>query len=289
MAVERLIKYGRPHAAIRCIYTGGRKKLPLDSPQAVRALLAAVNSSESEHTKDAYHIIEVIKALQDAPGVNSDDLFRIEWAYLSLLDQHRDAYPKFLEQRLASDPDFFCGVIRMVFRSKNEERPTEEPTEQQKKTATNAYRLLDQWRTPPGSQNDGTYKGAVLADWLERVKAACTESGHLEVALTMVGHVLIHTPPDPDGLWIHHSAAEALNAKDAGDMQGGFSNALVNSRGVHGFTAGREERELADKYRVRAGEVESRGYHRLANTLRELATSYERDAERESTREPFDD
>jgi len=105
----------------------------------------------------------------------------------------------------------------------------------------------------------------------------------------MVGHVLIHTPPDPDGLWIHRSAAAALNAKGADDMREGFRVELFNSRGVHGFTAGREERELAKKYRKQADEVETQGYHRLANTLRELASSYERDAEREASRDPFED
>jgi hypothetical protein len=41
----------------------------------------------------------------------------------------------------------------------------------------------------------------------------------------------------------------ALNAKDAGDMRDGYRTELFNSRGVHGFSAGREERELARKYR----------------------------------------
>ena len=174
-----------------------------------------------------------------------------------------------------------------VFRSRIEDNATKEPTDQQKKIATNAYRLLQNWRTPPGSQKDGTYNGDVLTNWLKRVKVACKESGHLEMALTMVGHVLIHTPPDPDGLWIHHSTATALNDRDAKYMRDGFRTALFNSRGVHGFTSGREERALAQKYRGQADEVESH-YHRLANSLRELAVSYEYDAEREESRKPFD-
>jgi len=105
----------------------------------------------------------------------------------------------------------------------------------------------------------------------------------------MVGHVLIHTPPDPDGLWLHHSAAAALNAKDANDMRDGFQTELFNSRGVHTWTAGREEQELAEKYRTQAEEVEARGYHRLASSLRDLAASYEREAERQASRDPFDD
>lgn len=117
--------------------------------------------------------------------------------------------------------------------------------------------------------------------------ATCAESGHIEVALIMVGHVLIHTPPDTDGLWIHHSAAEALNAKDADDMREGFTSELFNSRGAYTFNAGREERQLAEKYRQQAEEVEVHGYHRLATSLRGLATGYDHQAECEATRDPF--
>lgn len=35
--------------------------------------------------------------------------------------------------------------------------------------------------------------------------------------------------------------------------------------------------------------VEARGYYRLASSLRELAASYERDAERQASKDPLDD
>jgi len=105
----------------------------------------------------------------------------------------------------------------------------------------------------------------------------------------MVGQVLIHAPADPDGLWIHRSAAKALNARDAEDMRDGFRTALLNSRGIHGFSAGREERALAVKYREQAEQVEAAGFQRLASSLRELAKHYEREAERDSSRDPFED
>ncbi|MFO1350914.1 MAG: hypothetical protein U1F68_09650 [Gammaproteobacteria bacterium] len=290
IAVDRLVEHGRPRAAIECLHKMQYDKKPLDTQRAIKALLAAVDSAEGTHAMNVYETVEIIKALQDDPGTNPDDLFRVEWAYLLLLDRPNDAYPKLLEQRLADDPNFFCEVIRIVFHSKNEERALGEPAEQRKNIATNAYRLLDRWRTPPGSQKEGAYNGEVLTAWLGHVKAACVESGHLEIALTMVGHVLIHTPPDPDGLWIHHSAAAALNAKDTGDMRDGFRTALFNSRGVHWVDPeGREERKLAEKYHTQAEQVESRGYHRLANSLKELAASYEQDAERQASRHPFDD
>ncbi|MBI3301879.1 MAG: hypothetical protein HYZ72_07350 [Deltaproteobacteria bacterium] len=290
LAIDRLVEHGRAHAAIRCFERIREDGQALDSQRAVRVLQAVLHSSEGAHAIDAGAVVEVIKGLQDDPNTNPDDLFQVEWAFLPLLDRDDGAFPKLLEQRLADDPAFFCKVIRTVFRSKKEERPVEEPTEQQKNIATNAYRLLREWGTPPGSQRDGTFNGEALAAWLEKVKAACAESGHLEIALSMIGHVLIHTPPDPDGLWLHHGAATALNARDAGDMRDGYRSALVNSRGAYWVDpGGRAERELATKYRDQAEKLEPQSYHRIANSLRELAVWYERDAERQASRDPFGD
>lgn len=289
LAIDSLVKHGRPHAAIRCIERLRYDNRPLDSKQVIRALQAVLHSSEGPHAVDADAIVEIIKALQDDPHTDPDDLFQVEWAFLPLLDQHRGASPKLLERRLADDPAFFCEVVRTAFRSKKGERLVKEPTEHQKSMATNAYRLLSQWKMPPGTQKDGTFSGDALTAWLEKVKAACSESGHLEGALTMIGHVLIYAPHDPDGLWLHHSAATVLNAKDASDMRDGFRSELFNSRGVFSWTAGREERELAGKYREQAEKIEAHGYHRLASSLKELASSYERDAEQQAAKDPFDD
>ncbi len=102
--------------------------------------------------------------------------------------------------------------------------------------------------------------------------------------MSQIGQVLAHTPPDPDGLWINRAAADALNDKDAGDMRSGFTVKLFNLRGVHGFSAGKEELAFAEDYRKKAEALEDNGFQRIATALRELAKDYERDAEREAQR-----
>jgi hypothetical protein len=289
-AIDRLLQYGRPHEAIRCLEWLRHKKRPVDTRQAIRVLNMVLDSPENARAMDARAIVEVIKRLQGAPDADPADVMRIEWAFLPLLDQHHRASPMLLEQRLADDPAFFCEVISIVFRSKKKDRPVEGTTEQQKNIATNAYRLLSMWSMPPGSCKDGTFDGDAFTAWLGTVKAACEESGHLEIAISRIGHVLIHSPPDPDGLWIHRSVATALNARDANDMRDGFRTELYNSRGVHWVDpTGQGERELTQKYRTQADEVEAHGYHRLASSLRELAASYEREAEQQASEDVFDD
>ena len=281
LPIDKLLVYGRPNDAISCIDKILYDKQPINNSKAVKALLAAVHTEEPGHLMEAYGNIKIIKALQEDPSTDPADLFKVEWAYLPLFDEYHKASPKYLEHRLASNTEFFCEVIRTAFRSNNVESSVGESTEQQKNIAMNAYRLLNKWKTPPGMQSDNSFDSNAFKHWLNAVKASCEKSGHFEVALDRIGNVLIHAPKDPDGLWIHHSVAEALNAKDAEDMRNGFSIGIFNSRSVHLVDpTGKPEKELAAKYRQQAEEVEAHGYQRLAATLRNLADSYQREAER---------
>ena len=288
-AIDSLLKYDRVRAALGCIQKMIHAKDPVDSSQAVRAIEAAMHSFTEPNSMDVHTLVEIIKVLQEDEGANQDDLFKIEWNFLPLLDRHNGAVPKISEQRLAKSPEFFCEVIRAIFRSDNEDRPAEKPTDEQKNIASNAYRLLHHWQFPPGKQKDGTFNGEDLTKWISQVEAICTKTGHLGVAMSHIGHVLVYAPKDPDGLWLHHSVASVLNGKDAERMREGFRMELFNSRGVYSHSGGTAERELASKYRADAEAVEIRGYHRLAKTLRGLADSYELEAEQESASDPFGD
>lgn len=287
-AVEHLLKNGRPRATIQCLNWMIHEKMQISVANAYRALMDNLSSVEPAYSMDQHACTELIQWLQNNTEPENNILFQIEWSYLPLLDQHRGLAPITLEWRLAEDPSFFCEVIQLVFRSVKEEKPTEEPSEERKRIATNAYDLLHKWNTPPGSTRDGSFNGAVLKAWLDEVKRMCEASGHLQIALDQVGKVLAHSPIDPSGLWIHKASAEVLNGKDHDLMRSAFTVELFNERGVHGWSAGEEESILAAGYRKKADAVEKEGYFRLVAALRDLAASYERDANREASRDPFD-
>ncbi len=283
-AVDKLLENHRIHAAIgvaeKIIYSNE----PIDTQQVTRVLTALMQSPEQLRTMDPHAVAHLIKTLQEAPDTNQDELFKIEWAFLALLDGGFGVFPKLLQQALAQNSAFFCETIRLLYRSDKEE-PSQNPSPNQQAVATNAYRLLNEWKTPPGSQDNGTFDGNALNSWLDEVKASCAASGHLKIAMQEIGKVLFYSPPDPDGLWIHRSVAAVLNAKDTGDIRHGYEIEIFNSRGVHFIDPeGKPERELANHYRKQAEEVEMQGYHRLATTLREAAASYDREAEQIAVR-----
>lgn len=281
IAVEKLIYYERPSESINCIYKSLHDKHPLDNRLIVKALISTITRKESSNMLDAYHVTELIKYLQNDETVNPNDLFRIEWAYLQFLDGYHDARPKLLEIQLATDPKFFCELIQLIYRPKNAQESQIETTDQERSKALNAWRLLNEWRIPPGIQTDGSFISENFHNWIKEVRDICEKSGHLEVAQTHIGKVLFHSPPDKNGFWINETIADELNKSESQNLRDGFCNAIFNSRRDYWVDpTGAPEKELAQKFSQQATEAESKGFVRIATSLINLAESYEKDAER---------
>lgn len=281
-AVKKLLEYGRPIAALDCIsfiLSDDAANMPFDL--CIKALFAAANSKEQQSSLDGYHISSLITFLQNSKKIDDDILSKIEWIYLALLDNHSEGKPKVLMRKLANEPEFFCELIQKIYRPKNEKKTKKEPTAAEKNVAQMAWHLLHVWKIPPGLQEDNSFDGEHFRSWLLQVKEICTKSGHIDIALSKVGEVLRYAPKDPNGLWIHSAVAEVLNEKHADILRDGFRSALYNARGVCTVDPScTPERDLAEAYAKKAELVENQGFHRLADTLRTLASSYENEAKR---------
>lgn len=289
IAIEKLLEYGREGAAVMCVARMADDKSRFNESLATRALLAVLGSKSGIEELDNYHTVELIKYLQESETSDKDALFRIEWNFLPWLDRFSSGSPVTLKKRLASDPAFFAEAIGLVFHSKKCREDEENDDDQRKHLATNAYKLLTEWNRCPGKLDDGSFSAAAFDAWLNEARRLTEESGHAEVAQIQIGHVLTCAPPDPDGLWIHHAVAAALNFRDTGEMRSGFTTQLFNDRGVFTFTHGKDERALARQNREKADALEAKGYTRFATAMREFAEQYDRQAEREEKRDPFED
>jgi len=289
-AAEKLTLNGQPASAIDCLYLLVNEKVPIPMPLASDALLGTLSIPDQQKMIDLHHIVEVIKWLQNNASTNLDDLFKIEWNYLPLLNRLHGGEPKVLEYKLASSPEFFCEVIAAVFRSDKEDEEKEtEISDIQKRIAQNVYSLLHGWRILPGSIQDGSYDGGKFKEWLDEVKRRCEKSGHFRVAMSQLGQALAYAPKDPEGLWIHKSIATALDRRDIPEIRRAFTTGLFNKRDVHHFSHGEEELKIATDYRAKAKALSDNGFHRVADAVRRLAEQYERDAERELQRDILDD
>lgn len=289
-AIDKLVQFDRYGSAINALGAQLNLKKNINVLQATNVLKADMKDAPDLRGQMLpYEIIEIIKYLQESEEVSKEDLIQIEGLYLPLLDRDMGTYPRTLEQALAEEPERYCEVIRMIYRSKDDDgSPDEEITEEQKARAENAWTLLHNWRIVPGTKADGSFDGESFEAWLDHVKQSAESTGHLDIALDKIGDVLIHSPADPEGLWIHRTIANALNQPDAEILREGFRVGYMNSRGVFTYTGGDEEKQIAADYRSKAEQVEDAGFHRLATTMKKLADYYEGAANRDSRLGPHE-
>jgi hypothetical protein len=279
-ALEKLLEYDRPSAVIDGLSRDIFRKRKINPELACNALLALVKSEEESAKADGYHIQKIIKTLQECEATDPEKLFQVEWAYVPLLVQQGECSPLTLEMKLASEPSFFCELVQLIYRAEGAEKESE-PSEQRRQMATNAYRLLSSWSVVPGTQHNGEFDPDAFSEYLNSVEAIASTSGHYDVALIQLGNVLVNSPSDPSGLWIHANIAAAMNARNRSSLRDGYRTGIKNARGVHTIDPeGKPEKALANKYREQADSVENAGYHRLAITLREVADSYDQEAAR---------
>ena len=289
-AAEKLVAHDQPATALDCLYLLSHKKVRIPMLLASAVMEGLLKTEDRQKGVEQHHVVEVIKWLQENESSDSEELFRIEWQFLPLLNRLYGGEPKVLEYRLASSPAFFREVIAAVFRSDKEESGDKaDVTEEQKRIAHNAYSLLHGWKILPGTQSDGGFDGQRFAAWLEESKKLTNVSGHFKIAMDQLGQALANAPQDPNGLWIHESIAAALDSRDVPEMRRAFTVGLFNKRGVHGFSHGEEEKGIAAEYREKAKALSDKGFHRVADAVRGLADDYEREAQRESRRDIFDE
>jgi hypothetical protein len=288
-AAQKALANQRPEIAIDCLNALKHTKKEFPASLGIAAIKQLLTNATAINGVDHHHLLELIEHLQSAADANAEDVAWIEFQCLKLLDRLSGRSPVFLERRLATESAFFHEVITICFRSERDRDKPKELDEKRRALAEQVFTLLHNWQTPPATTPDGVIDESAFAVWIEEVQRLCEESGHWTIAQQTIGHSLIYPPAGLEGLLNYPIVAKCLDAREHDQMRRGFTLELFNSRGVHGFTGGKEELELARQYRAHASKYDLAKYTRIATSLRDLAESYERDAEREARRDPFDD
>ncbi|HVV48906.1 MAG TPA: hypothetical protein VHO06_04550 [Polyangia bacterium] len=305
-AAQRLLEAGRPAVALDLLSLYRRDEdQPLEYAEMIARGLEALleRQSDPEIGVLGHHDLVGVFAYLEKSDLSTDRLARLEWAYLQALGY--DASPATLSGLLARDPAFFVDVVSRVYRpsaaggtedeEEEAEAEEEELTEQDRAVASNAYRLLSEWRTVPGKRDDGTVDGAVLNAWVDDALERLRGAGLLRPGEHHIGAVLAAGPGDPDGLWPCVVIRDLLERLQNAEIDHGMRLAIANRRGATSrglLDGGDQERELAAKYREQGVGLRDK-WPRMAAIVEDLAEGYERearrhDAEAERRRRGFD-
>ena len=282
-AMRKLMRHGRPHAAVDLAATLVRRRVALSAEDAAHALLEAVPvvrdvTGYRSDGHDAADLLDYLEKEVEAARITEDEVARIELVYLPLLTHHRQ--PKILHKAMGRDPSLFVDAACLAFRAEGEgERELDDTARGQ---ALLAQELLSSWRTPPGLENS-VVGAAHLDGWVDEARRRLAESNRAAAGDHLIGQMLSGSPAGADGAWPAEPVREVIERLKSDDLEAGLHMGRFNLRGVttrDPLSGGDLERNIKDRYESDAAKVAAR-WPRTAAFLRAFARTYERDATRE--------
>ncbi|KQT93519.1 hypothetical protein ASG49_00415 [Marmoricola sp. Leaf446] len=276
---RQLVGHGRAAMALHALSMYAARQSGVETDVVIEALEAFGTREDPEAARVSdYNITRLLEYLKEQ-GIDEETIALLEWRYLPLL--HDESRTLALESLLARSPKTFVDVVELVFRRANEDEDAE-PRNDNPALASNAYRLLREWKVVPGTREDGTVDGDALNEWLAEASRLLSDVDRRDIGELQIGEVLAHAPEDPDGTFPTLPVRNALEAAGSNRLERGFSVGLFNKRGItsRGLTeGGKQEYDLATKYEWWANAVQA-AHPRTASVLRDMAESYREEGRR---------
>lgn len=281
---RQLLQHGRPLTALALlqIYLDRQDNSDKRSAELVAQGLETLVRLPEQHDEPVrmlsnYDIQRLLNYLQDS-SLDGDRLATLEW---QLLPARRfDEHSPVLERRLARDPQFFIEVLSLCFRRKDGTMEQEVS----ESVASNAFRLLREWKIIPGSEGERSeVNESVLMEWVGKARELAAERDRSDIGDIRIGGVFAHSRQDPDGTWPSLPVRNAIEKLANTKVEEGFRTETYNKRGItrRGLTdGGQQEYVLADQFENWARRTADRWPHTAA-VLRSLAEGYRAEGRRE--------
>ena len=238
-------------------------------------LLAGTEETIDKETFDKFAIQKIIGWLQHQESIDLDIRSNIEFIYLPLLDSNSEVQPHSLYMRLNRDPEFFCSMIELFYKKKEDEK---HKIELNKRLSDRLFLILFRCRVTPGINWDGTFDEKLFKSWMAYVEKWSKENDRYEVTMHTIGSGLSYVKLDEENL-PPLAVIEELNRIDNGEIRRGYYLGVVNQRGVHWVDPeGIQELEIAEDFKKRSDIAEAMGYSRYASVLRKIADHYNQEA-----------
>ncbi|HMS09516.1 MAG TPA: hypothetical protein PKE66_08540, partial [Pyrinomonadaceae bacterium] len=286
--IRKLIEYKRPQFAVDFLAHRTYDKEAVIAPEfaleVLEGLISVTNDSETQIAWGdiGHYLTRLMSVVRNSSDLDESRIAKIEFLIFPLLENYGDG-PMILHRQLARDPAFFADLIKVIFRSDDENVEKPKVSESY---ITAAFKLLNSWRICPGAKEEGKVDRDALRNWVEQARMLVHESGRGVIGDQQIGQAFAESPFGSDNLRPHEHVRELIEELANSEIERGFEIRVFNNRGVtvRGPTSGGElERALVERYRSDADKI-SDDSPRTAAMLRRLAENYDRHARREDER-----
>jgi len=258
VVVEKYLSIGNAVAALEYV-TGARRNEEFESSSLVKILFSLLENPPQRQlgNMDTYYISEVFEKLWRSSDVSEKDLLTLEWAYLRMWERYRDddKVPKTINNKIATDPNFFADLLSFAFKPRNSK---ENNTEVSPAQAENAYHALDIWNMIPGQEEDGSIEFDKLIKWIHEARYICKANDRLEICDQYIGHILAKSTNVKGYMMPDEAILRVLNGGISGDLYTGFSIQFTNNKGISSIDRkepGKDYRAIAVKCREISKEI----------------------------------
>ncbi|MGD0784331.1 MAG: hypothetical protein ABR969_00755 [Sedimentisphaerales bacterium] len=225
------------------------------------------------------YYIEHLFLFLDTQNIEPGQMAHLEWGWLRVLE-HTKRGVKVLHMQIITSPELFVDLLKVVYRAEGEQRNTD-ISDVEKKIAEQAYNLLRDIRTIPGSKSDKTVEGidsSALHEWVLKARKLAKDIGRLRVCDSQIGQILSYAPSSPDGSWPCVEVRNLIEEIQSSVLENGFQIGKYNQRGaIFRGKDGKQDWDLAKNYKELADKVRIR-WPRTASILDGLTKTYENEA-----------
>lgn len=289
--VDQLLSVKRPRAAFNCVNLDFEKLRPAVLFKLMEAVAKEGDVKEKHYQLREYSIEKAFEILDTSDTFSVEQMAGLEFAYLDVLSSYGSrsgssrGIPN-LEKYVEQNPEFFAQAVAWVYKRKDggidpEELTLTNPVHTQNR-AERGYKLIEGLHSIPGRNKQGNIDFSLLLGWINTVRKICSDLGRSDVGDISLGKLLAEAPKGVDNVWPCEPVREVLEQIQSEKISNGIVAGLFNSRGVHWRgEGGEQERALAAMYKNWASAIEFSHPFVASSILRQMADSYERDAQYE--------
>ena len=285
--LKMLLKHNRFFSAIDTAYM-----IKDDIPAAlIIEILEKAGTEKAEDTTrlKEYEVSSLFENLNCRDNVPVELIAKLEWLYLPIIGTYGSGYTaKHLHKELASNPEFFIQILKMVYVPRDESKREEEERsnfadENFSNYAAQGYRLMNNWKTIPGVDNDGSVDAELLKKWIDEVRMLAADADRLEVADSKIGYILAQYPETNKEYWPPDAISQSIERINTDDLKHNFSIGITNKRGFTSrgpYDGGVIERANANHFK-KLSDLHKSKHPNVAKIFRDIAARYLEDAKRE--------
>jgi hypothetical protein len=271
--VTKFVEVGRADDAIALVHDHASS---LPRPLVLTVLDALVERYSDREARLPqmmdHYVGETLKALARRNDIERNVIAAQEIRFFPLLE-YKD-YEFVIHDIALNEPEFFMQMIEAVFKPENS--PSREPTNEARRRAEIAFRVLESLKDVPGS-NGTDIDAHKLHAWVRTARQLARDRDRVTISDEYIGHLLAYAPPDPtDMAWPHRTVRDIIEETASDALERGIevqdhNKVGVTSRGV--FDGGDQERERARTARTNAQQLSR--WPRTAAMMRRIADAWE--------------